>query len=119
MQDPRSAIQSPTLRPFAQSPSFHDGAPGSRWSSSSARSWVDLDAKAAAAGALGGEDRRAAAAKGIEHRIAPLRRIEQGVRDESDRLDGRMQVETSGRSMCGSRTRLYGGIQASGVRSTG
>jgi hypothetical protein len=57
--------------------------------------WVDLDAEAPPAGALGGKNGRSAAAKGIEHRIAPLRRIEQRVRDETDRLDGRMQLENS------------------------
>jgi hypothetical protein len=55
---------------------------------------VDLDAKAAAAGALGGEKRRAAAAKGIKHDVSLLRRIEQRVSDERNRLDGRMQFKS-------------------------
>src|SRR6202045_4728919 len=49
---------------------------------------VDLDAVAAAARALRGKDRRAAAAKGINNDVVLLCNVEQGVRDERDRGQG-------------------------------
>src|ERR1700682_5454293 len=55
---------------------------------------VDLDAVAAAARALCGKDRRAAAAKGIDNDVVLRCNVEQGVRDERDRLDGRMQLKS-------------------------
>src|ERR1700730_6976447 len=56
---------------------------------------VDLDAVAAAARALRGKDRRAAAAKGIDNDVVLLCNVEQGVRDERDRLEGRMQLKST------------------------
>src|SRR5450631_1274449 len=55
---------------------------------------VDLDAVAAAARALRGKDRRAAATKGIDNDVVLLCNVEHGVRDKRDRLDGRMQLNS-------------------------
>src|ERR1700722_17262662 len=53
---------------------------------------VDLDAAADAAGALRRHQGRPAAQKRIEHNVAAPRAIEKRIRDEPDRLNGRMQL---------------------------
>src|SRR6267378_8563804 len=52
---------------------------------------VELHTVAAPAGAFGGDQRRAAAEKGVEHDVAAGRAVEDRVSDHRHRLDGRMQ----------------------------
>src|SRR6266478_9826225 len=52
---------------------------------------VELHTVAAPAGAFGGDQRRAAAEKGVEHDVAASRAVEDRVADHRHRLDGRMQ----------------------------
>lgn len=56
---------------------------------------IDLEAIAAPAGLLGGENRRAAAAKGIENDVVTLGRIQDRVRHHGDRFDRGMQVKSA------------------------
>ena len=53
---------------------------------------IELDAIAAAARALGGDQCRARPGEHIKHDAATLRAIEYGVRNQCDRLDGRVLV---------------------------
>src|SRR5215470_2611855 len=52
---------------------------------------VEFDTAAAPAGALGRDQRRAAAEKGVEHNLAAGRAVEDRIGDHRHRLDGRMQ----------------------------
>src|SRR5580704_12953449 len=52
---------------------------------------VELQPVAAPAGALGGDQRRATAEKGVEHDVATGRAVEDRVSDHGHRLDRRMQ----------------------------
>ena len=52
---------------------------------------IELQPVAAPAGALGGDQRRAAAEKGVEHDITAGRAVEHRIRDHCHRLYGRVQ----------------------------
>src|SRR5947209_9579411 len=52
---------------------------------------IELKSVAAPAGALGGDHRRAAAEKGIEHNVAAGRAVEDRIGDHRHRFYGRMQ----------------------------
>src|ERR1700756_2235572 len=54
---------------------------------------IELDAVAGASGALGGNERRAAAEKGIEHERATVRAVEDRIGNEGDGFDRRMQTQ--------------------------
>src|SRR5271154_3103760 len=54
---------------------------------------IELDPVTAPPGALSGDYRGAAAKKRVEHDVAPLGAIQNRIRDQRDRLNGRMQCE--------------------------
>src|ERR1700682_4339934 len=56
---------------------------------------IDLDAAAVPAGALGGTDGRAAPAKGIQNDLIALRRIQNGVGNQCNRLDRGMEIKSA------------------------
>src|SRR5205814_1707518 len=54
---------------------------------------IELKSVAAPAGALGGDHRRAAAEKSVEHDVAAGRAVEDRIGDHSHRLHGRMECQ--------------------------
>ena len=56
---------------------------------------IDLDAATVPAGALGGKKGRAAAAKGIQNDVIALRRIQNGVGNQCNRLDRGMEIKSA------------------------
>ena len=53
--------------------------------------WIELEPAAAPARALGGDHRRAAAEKGVEHDVAARRAVEDRIGDHGDRLHRRVE----------------------------
>src|SRR6202795_5326905 len=56
---------------------------------------IDLDAATVPAGALGGKYGRAAAAKGIQNDLIALRRIQNGVGNQCNRLNRGMEIKST------------------------
>src|ERR1700747_3247039 len=55
--------------------------------------WVEFQGAAAPAGALGGDNRRAAAEKGVEYDVAARRAVEDRIGDHRHRLHRRVQCQ--------------------------
>jgi hypothetical protein len=55
--------------------------------------WIKFYAVADASGPLGSDDGTAGTKKRVQHDIAPLRAVEDGIDNQVDRLDGRVQMQ--------------------------